>query len=277
MSLLSDMVVAGFFGEESLCQFAEPIAEISRQVPGLPAFTPSSDGTLVYLEPGFYSDICLSSGISEMYSRFNVVGDIEKDTELPGSEFFERVEVREGRGYCFMMRGAYSMDDALTATNGNWFLLPQFQKNGQFTISVLPVMDGFRCWFFWRTEQSGLQSTRTVRSLKDFKRAIDRGTFHGNLLFHIQRSGQAVCVPSDRAFCHFTVLAEGAAGSLTLSLGMRGFNYLYTFFCCKKNLSSLVLGYFFCFVMRLLLKVYLICSLFRTEIPGKPANGFEVP
>ena len=39
MSLLSDMVVAGFFEEESLCQFAEPISEISRQVPGLPAFT----------------------------------------------------------------------------------------------------------------------------------------------------------------------------------------------------------------------------------------------
>ena len=128
MSLLSDMVVAGFFEEESLCQFAEPIAEISRQDPGLPAFTPSSDGTLVYLEPGFYSDICLSSGISEMYLRFKVVGDIENDTELPGSEFFERVEVREGRGYCFMMIGAYSMDDALTATIGNWFLLPQFQK-----------------------------------------------------------------------------------------------------------------------------------------------------
>ena len=205
---------------------------------------PSSDGTLVYLEPGFYSDICLSSGISEMYTRFKVVGDIEKDTELPGSEFFERVEVREGRGYCFMMRGAYSMDDAMTATNGNWFLLPQFQKNGQFTISVLPAMDGFHCWFFWRTDQSGLQSTRTVRSLKDFKRAIDRGIFQGNLLFHVQRSGQAVCVPSDRAFCHLTVLAEGAAGSLTLSLGMSSFNNLYTcFFLFQKNLSSLVFGY----------------------------------
>ena len=73
-------------------------------------------------------------------------------------------------------------------------------------------------------------------SLKDSKRAIDRGTFHGNLLFHVQRSGQAVCVPSDRAFCHFTALAEGAVGSLILSLGMSSSNYLYTFvsFCSKK-------------------------------------------